>query len=339
LFHIWMEFIICVFFILIAGTKLCKFGDIIAEKTGLGRMWIGVFLIAAATSLPELITTTSCASLVQVPDMALGVIFGSCVFNLIMIVLLDFLDGPGPIFLKASPRHIQIVLLSISLLGLAMLAIFTKEPISFGWVGLSSILIALCYIVVMRRILRAEKTDREEKYELQNGVYKLVKQGKKYDAISSKKAWSGFVLSSVVIIVFSVWISYVGEKIAIATGIKENFVGNIFLAMATSLPELVVSVAAIRLGAIDMALGDLFGSNAFNLMILPITDIFYKKGPLLANVNTFHLGVGFLGIILSIIAVLGIYFRSGKSICRLGWGAATMFSAYLIGSWILFIRG
>lgn len=331
MFVIWIEFVICVFFIVMAGTRLCKFGDMIAEKTGLGRMWVGVLLIAAATSLPELITTASCASLVKAPDMALGVIFGSCVFNLMIIVLLDFLEGPGPMFLKVSYRHTQTILLGISLLGLAMLAVFTKEPIHFGWIGLTSILIAVCYIVWMRKILRAEKDEE--------GKRKLVKQGKQYTDISFKKAGLGFVVSSVVIIIFSIRISYVGEQIAIVTGIKENFVGNIFLAMATSLPELVVSIAALRLGAIDMALGDLFGSNAFNVMILPMTDIFYRRGALLANVNTLHLGVGVLGIILSIVAVLGIYFKPRKSICRLGWDVATMFAIYLIGSWMLFIRG
>ena len=93
--------------------------------------------------------------------------------------------------------------------------------------------------------------------------------------------------------------------------------GNIFLAIATSLPELVVSITAIRMGAIDMALGGIFGSNAFNIMIIPIADIFYRKGAILADVNTSHLQVGFFGIILSIIVMLDIYFKMPKSSWRL----------------------
>jgi len=141
-----------------------------------------------------------------------------------------------------------------------------------------------------------------------------------------------------VIIIFSVWISFVGEKIAIVTGIKEHFVGNIFLALATSLPELVVTIAAVRLGAIDMALGGLFGSNAFNMMILPITDLFFKKGALLAHVNTLHLGMGLLAMIMSFIAVLGLTFRPRKSVFRLGWDMAAMFCVYVIGMSMLIMN-
>jgi len=93
------------------------------------------------------------------------------------------------------------------------------------------------------------------------------------------------------------------------------------------------------MGAINLALGDLFGSNAFNILILPVTDIFYSKGALLANVTPLHLGVGFLGILLSIVAMVGIYFQPRKSICRLGWDVASMFFICLIGVWILFMKG
>jgi len=237
--YIGIEFIICVFLIIASGTRLCTFGDVIAERTGLGRTWVGVLLIAAVTSLPELITTASCASLVNVPDMAVGIIFGSCVFNLMIIVLLDFFQGPGPIFLRAHRRHIQTILLSIFLSGLAMFAIFIKEPIHFYGIGLTNICIVILYLTGMRKILKAEQEEQKE-HESQNNLNNSAGQEEQYDKASFRKAVKGFVLSAVVIIFASVWISFVGEKIAIATGMKENFVGNIFLALATSLPEVVV---------------------------------------------------------------------------------------------------
>jgi len=337
MFSVWGQFIICAIFIFIGGTKLAKYGDIIAEKTGLGRLWVGVLLLAAATSLPELITIPSCAGLIGSPDLALGAILGSCVFNLMIIVLLDYMEGPGPIFLRASSRQIPIIILSIVLIGLTMLAVITKFSLTLGTVGLSSIVIALVYIVGIKKILRSEVHGNGTSAQLECNSDNLANEEEKHDGLSLKEVCVQFSFWAALVIIFSIWLSYVGESIVMITGMNESFVGNIFLAITTSLPELVVSISAIRMGAINMALGDLFGSNAINILILTIGDAFYTQGALLANASTIHLGMGLLTIILSIIAILGISLRSKKSIFRLGWDAVLMLSVYILGTVIIFV--
>ena len=84
-----------------AGTKLTVYGDAISDKTGLGGNWIGFLLIATVTSVPELASGISAVTLADAPDLAVGAIFGSCIYNLAIIVILDLLYRKGSIY---TPR-------------------------------------------------------------------------------------------------------------------------------------------------------------------------------------------------------------------------------------------
>src|SRR5512145_3225201 len=97
-----IQFLICSGVIVVCGVNLSRYGDVIAEKTGLGRAWIGLILMASVTSLPELVTGLSSVTVAGVPDIAVGDVMGSCVFNLSIIALLDIIHGPLPIFSKAE---------------------------------------------------------------------------------------------------------------------------------------------------------------------------------------------------------------------------------------------
>jgi len=102
---IWLKFAICLAVVLFAGTKLAKYGDAIAEKTGLGRIWIGLVFIALITTMPELVTSISSVVLVHSPDLALGTLLGSCCFNLSILALLDILHSRTPVLSVSSPKH------------------------------------------------------------------------------------------------------------------------------------------------------------------------------------------------------------------------------------------
>ena len=102
---VWLKFLLCFVIILVAGTKLARYGDVIAEKTGLGGIWIGLVILAGVTSAPELATGVSSAALVKLPDLALGTLLGSCLFNLVILALLDILHSHVPFLSKVSLRH------------------------------------------------------------------------------------------------------------------------------------------------------------------------------------------------------------------------------------------
>src|SRR4030066_532055 len=129
------EFIICTSVIVYSGSRLSKYGDIIAEKTGLGRTWIGVILMASVTSLPELITGISSVTIFDLPNITVGDILGSCMFNILIIALLDVLSGSVPISTKVDEGHVLSAGFGILLLGVVGITIFGSAifpPI--GWI-------------------------------------------------------------------------------------------------------------------------------------------------------------------------------------------------------------
>ena len=152
---VWVQLIVCCGIILFAGTKLARYGDAISEKSGLGRLWIGMVLIALVTSLPEMVTGVSSAAIVGQPDLALGNFWGSCMFNLCIIAVLDILHRGGPVLSLASSRNVYPALLGIVLLFIAGAGILIGEPvtgITIGWLGLISVLVFGVYLAGIRQM-------------------------------------------------------------------------------------------------------------------------------------------------------------------------------------------
>jgi len=132
--HIWFQFIALTAIILFSGSKLAKYGDIIAEKTGLGRTWIGVSLLASITSLPELISGISSVTVFNLPNIAVGGLLGSCLFNILIIALLDAIVGPMPISARVHQGHTLSAGFGIFMLGIVSLGLImgSRFP-SIGW--------------------------------------------------------------------------------------------------------------------------------------------------------------------------------------------------------------
>src|SRR4030066_2157285 len=98
----WLEFPLCAVLIAAAGTRLSRYGDVIADKPGLSGTWVGLVLLATVTSLPELVTGVSAVTIADTPDIALGDVLGSCVFNLLILTILDFLQREESVYTRAS---------------------------------------------------------------------------------------------------------------------------------------------------------------------------------------------------------------------------------------------
>lgn len=332
---LWLIFIVCSAVIVFCGTNLSRYGDVIAEKTGLGRAWIGLVLMAGVTSLPELITGISSVTIADTPDIALGDVMGSCVFNLSIIALMDILHGPGPIFSKAEHSHNLTAGFGVILIGLASISILASRSIPVvGHIGLYTPAIIGIYAIGMRSVFLFQKRKIATFVD-------VMARHLQYEHISTKKAAARYALNAVVIIAAATWLPFIGDRLAEATGLGQTFIGSILIAMTTSLPELVVSIAALRIGAGDMAIANLLGSNMFNIFILAIDDIVYGKGPLLSAVSEIHVVTGFMAVIMTGIVVASLTYRMEKKTAfRIGWDALALLAAYVINFLLLYsMRG
>jgi len=319
---LWMSFLASAGMILYSGSRLSRYGDVIAEKTGLGRTWIGVLLMAPITSLPELVTGLS-SVLLDLPDIATGDVLGSCVFNMVILASLDLIQRDKTISAKAHHGHVLSAGFGILLLSLVSVSLYGGDRIApFGWVGFYSIIMLSVYVFAMRTIYSYEKREIARFIVGQAAEFK-------YDGVTLKSAVTRFGLNAVVVIAAAIALPGIGAGIARTTTLGQSFVGNIFIAVATSLPEVVVSITAVRMGAIDLAIGNLLGSNICNIFILALDDLFFIKGPILSYANSNHIISSLAAIAMTAIMVIGLTYRSEKKLLFLAWDSMAVVFLYL----------
>jgi len=331
---VWLKFVLCVAIIVFSGSKLARYGDAIGEKTGLGRIWIGLVLLALITSMPELVTSVSAAALVGIPDLAFGTVFGSCLFNLTIIGLLDILHHSTPVLNKASSRHMAWAGLEILLVAIAGGSIFSGGRLSglaVGWVSIPSIIILIVYLAGVRGMFCFER--RHQPVSPQAVPLQ-------YENISTRSAWVKFTLAAAAVVGAGIWLSFIGDEIAETTGWGASFVGSLFLAVTTSMPELVVAIGALRLGAVDMAIADILGANMLDIVIITWADLFYTRGPIFSLVSNAHLTTAAVVIVMSLLVIAGLRFRQRrKTFVVISWYALALIGLYLFGAYALFTSG
>ena len=331
---VWLKFLFCLVVILFAGTKLARYGDTIAHKTGLSGLWIGLVLLSAITSVPEIATGVSSAALVGSADLALGTLFGSNLFNMAILAFIDTCHPFAPILSIVSTRHILLAIGAMLLTGVATVGILAGDALSgiaLRWLGVPSIVILLLYLFLIRRISLLERNNQPSP---------APETPAQYQDISLRMVWFKFAMAALAVIGAGIWISFIGDDIAQATGWGASFVGSLFLAISTSAPELVVTFAALRLGALDMAVADLLGSNMFNMAIIFLTDIFYTRQAILSSASDVHIITAAAGILMSLLVIIGLRFRQKKKIGRLfSWYSPLLIILYLLGFYMLFASG
>lgn len=327
---IWAQFLLLAGVIAFSGTQLSRYGDILAEKTGMGRTWLGLVVLATVTSLPEMATGLSAVLWVKVPDITVGDLLGSCVFNLLILAGVDLLHHPGPVLTAADRGHLLGVAFGVIMLGVTVMGLLPPpSPVSritIGHIGLSAPVLWFCYLVAMRSIFRYQR--RERAALLAEPEEKTV-----YDHISFSAALLKFGLNALVVVAAGIWLPRVADHLAGLMGWHLSLVGTIFVAAATSLPELAVTVGALRLPAVDLAVGNLFGSNLINLALLGLMDMLYLPGPLLQAVAPEHAATGVLAIIMTGIGGAELVYRPRKKLLQ--WMSAGAFlMAFLYAAYI-----
>lgn len=333
---VWVEFIMCAALIVAASFLLSRYGDVIAEKTGLGRAWIGAILIAGVTSLPELASGVSAVAWLNVPNLAAGAALGSCLFNLMLIAIMDLTYQPGRVLSKAQEVHILSGGLGVLLLGLVAMGVLIGPDMNhLGVLGISflSIAIVTLYIIGARMIAGLEKERLGEVLE---------KEAKEYDYahISARTAYVVFMLSATSVILLGIWLASIGDRLAVTTGLSRSFVGNLFLAASTSLPEISASLAAIRLGAIDLAIGNVLGSNLFNVTLLAVYDLADGRANFWESLTNSNAFAAVMTMMMTGVVIISLMYRaSPKTPSRISWDGLALIGMYLGSIAALYLLG
>lgn len=330
--NIWIQFVLCAAVILYTGSQLSRHGDVLAKKTGLSGGWIGLVLLATVTSLPELVTSISSVTMHNLPNMAVSGLLGSCMFNMMVIAGLDVMSKKQPVSHMVHQGHMLAAGFGIVMTGFAAVDIlFSKYLPVYGFLNNSdpiSIAYIPVYLIAMKLIYSYEKRSVEECIDA------TAEQDKDRSVIRSGLL---FALNSIFIVAAACYLPEIGGEIGRITGWGESFIGSSFIAIATSLPEITVSVAAARMGAFDMAVANLLGSNLFNLVILTLTDFCYLKGPLLREVAVVNTLAALTAMISMGIVVIGLTYRAEKKFLFLAGDAVGVIAVYVMANVLLFV--
>jgi len=327
---IWAQFAVAAGIIIVSGYKLSGYGEQIARRTGLGKTFMGIILFSTITSLPELTVCVTSTSVIEAPDMAIGNVFGSNLFNLLLIAILDIVQGKGAILDLLSLSHVLAASLGILLAGLVILSIGLGLSFNLGFLGLESIVLILIYALGIKILYRHEVLE-----QVQGRSEARESEGME----GGRSVYLFFAISAIAIVGAGLWLTVTADAIAQATGWGRSFIGSFMLAVVTSLPELAVGIPLVRMGAFDMAIGNLLGSNIFNIAIIPVADIFFTKGAILANASRDHILTAVLGIVMTNIVIMDLIYRAKKVPWRIGWGSISIIILYFLGSITLFKLG
>jgi len=320
---IWVKFIAIAAVIIFAGSRLSVLAEKLAKLLNISSSTIGLLLVSIITSLPELSTSLGAVLKVGQPNLAVGNTMGSDLFNLMIIALCDLLFRKKGLLRQTTHR---ITPLMHYLLMISAIILTLTLPNSIAFLGLHFNIGSLGVI----------------------GLYLFIFFGthKSSEAHSSPalpenrselgKTAAQFSVAAIVIVVAGIILAQLGDRIAEQTGLEQSFVGTLFLALATSLPELTVSITAIKIGAYDLMIGNIFGSNMFNVFVVAISDLAYRKEALNMpeNVSPNLLIIAGCAIAMTLVAAGAIKQKQKARI--IAWESLVIISLYLAGLYALY---
>jgi len=328
----WLKFAVCAVLIGVAGPILTHYADTIARLTGLSRSWVGLILLAGATSLPELFTGVSAVTAALAPNIAIGNALGACIFNLTMLVLLDVMSRHEPVYRYIDQGHILTAGFGVILIGfVGALLIVGRDGLDFRFLHVSAYtpIIVVLYLVAIRAAYV---------YERRSAVPPVP--GLPDEKITLRTAIVRYLLAATVVAGAGIWLPFVALEIAETMGWRATFVGTLFVAAVTTLPEMVVTISAFRLGAADMAIANLLGSNLFNMFIVAIDDIAYTGGPLLSAASPTHAVSAFAAVIMSGIFIVALLFRPETRFRgTIGWVSLSLLMVYVLTAYAIYLHG
>jgi len=323
----WIQFMLSAAGIVFVAFKMTQYADVITARTRLSGMFIGTLLLAAGTSAPEIITNISSVRL-GLPNLAAGDLFGSSMFNMFILALMSITYIQVRILRRVAMNHALTASVATLLTGMAAFFIFARIPWHIGWLGVDSLLLILVYMGGMWLIWQESR-------------HSGAPVGVELDvpSIGLRHAVAGFVVSMAALVVISPWLVLAAKEIALITGLGTGLVGMTLFAFVTSIPEMVAVLVAVRLGAFDMAVGNLFGSNVFNMLALGITDGFYVQGLLFSDINTNFTIAGLIVLLLINLGLIGNLARLERKLWFIELDALLIILTFVGGMLLLFRHG
>jgi cation:H+ antiporter len=331
----------------LAGDRLARYSQIIADRTKLGQAFIGTSLLGVAGSLPEMSLASVAAALGDV-ELAVNSLLGGIAITMIVVAITDLAVGEEP--LSIDVQHpvvllqgaLVIVMLTVVAAGIAAGdRLLPGVGVAGAWTTALLVLYVLC-LVLVRHLQRYHPWTPDAAPEPQDGGQQIGAP-QPADANSGDGEGSGLgrviwltVLATAAVLAAGTVLAFSAHALAEQTGLGAGFIGLLFGGVATSLPELSATISSVRLKQYEMAFYDAFGTNLSSVVLLLLADVLYVGGPILSEVGRFSTFAVLLGIALTAIYLAGLVARPRRPFWRMGIDSVTVLVASAIGFVILY---
>lgn len=294
---IYIEYIILAVIVVFLSIKLAKYVDLIDKTTNISGALIGGIILSAVTSLPELLTSISATVWLKNPSLCLGNILGSNLFNLAIIGVLGLFTAKSLLNSRIGSSHAKTTIFVLIVYIVLLLNIFGILNIEIATVAITSIIILVCYIFSIKYMSSDDNSaEADEEVAIDS-------------SLTTKQIAFRFVLASICLIVSSIMITNVTDKIAAELNLGAGLAGALFLGIATSLPELSSSVSLFKMKNFNVAIGNIVGSSIFNFFILFVVDVLYVKGSIYSFADHQTQNLVFFGLLANIFMLLLLTFK------------------------------
>ncbi|WP_328984222.1 sodium:calcium antiporter [Thiorhodovibrio winogradskyi] len=319
--------------IALLGAKLTRLADRLADETGLGEAVFGAVLLGATTSLPGSVASLT-AALAGHPELAVSNAVGGIAAQTVFLVVADLVYRRANLeHAAASVPNLSNGALLCALLALPLMAALAPEMALWGVHPASGVMLAM-YLVGLRLATQARDAP----------AWQPVRTGETREDVPARKGadrggvgrlWLGFALTAAVVAIAGWMVGEAGIALVRLTGLSETLVGSLFTAVATSLPELVTTVAAVRQGALTLAVSGIIGGNTFDVLFLVLADGAYREGSIYHAIGPAPLFLISLAILLTAILLLGLIQRQRHGWGNIGFESVAVLGFYLAGLAIL----
>lgn len=321
--------------IAIGGTRLARAGDQLADLTGLGEAMVGALLLGIATSLPGIITTVY-AAYTNHPQLAISNGIGGIAAQTFFLAIADIvyrrtnLEHAAASFANLMQGVLLLGLLGIVLLGMAgpQVSLFHLHPFSLVMIA--------AYLAGSRLVSKASR-DPMWSPEITQDTVEDQPDEEYLKQLSLPKVATQFVLLAAVVAGAGYAVAEAGIAMADKSGLSEGLVGSLFTAVSSSLPELIVSIAAVRQGALTLAVGNIIGGNTFDVLFVALGDLAYLDGSILHAISDEQLFTMALTITMTSVLLLGLLHREKQGFGNIGWESMGLMLLYLLGNVFVYL--
>jgi len=303
--------------ITLCGIRLSDYADRLADKTGWGEAVMGGLFLAGVTSVPDFAATLTAAA-DGYAELAMGNILGSMAANLAFLALGDLTYRKANLeHAAASSGNLIQAGLFIVLLTIPLLAMMTPVFTVLGVHPATPVLL-LAYLFGYHLVRRDLDTPMwHPRRTAQTVVDEPEEDRARGQTLSG--LWFQFGLMALLTGVAGWLLMSSAETLVDRTQLSQTLVGTLFTAVFTSLPELVTTLAAIRYGALALAVGNIFGTNCFNVIVIAAADVTYRDGSIYHAVTGQQLVWSVIAVLLTGILLLGMLRRERYGIARIGF--------------------